>query len=142
MLTAVSAVGSSFAGWIGPAGCNGTVTCTVTMIGNQLVTATFTLNRYALNVIRTGPGNGVVVSDPAGINCGVNCTVTLDHGTLVTLTATPMADSNFIGWSGTSKCSDETVPCVITMTATRNIRADFTRNVRLNYDLYLPILLK
>ena len=142
MLTAVSAVGSSFAGWIGPAGCNGTVTCTVTMIGNQLVTATFTLNRYALNVIRTGPGNGVVVSDPAGINCGVNCTVTLDHGTLVTLTATPMADSNFIGWSGTSKCSDETVPCVITMTATRNIRADFTRNVRLNYELYLPILLK
>ena len=40
VLTAIPAAGSTFAGWSG-AGCSGTGTCTVTMLGDRAVTATF-----------------------------------------------------------------------------------------------------
>jgi hypothetical protein len=51
ILTATSAVGSTFTGWGGA--CSGTGTCQVTMDASKSVTATFTLNIYALKLTKS-----------------------------------------------------------------------------------------
>ena len=64
------------------------------------VTATFTLNRFALSVATSGNGAGTVASTPAGINCDATCAASFVEGTPVTLTATATTGSSFTGWSG------------------------------------------
>ena len=120
-LSAAPASGSTFAGWSG--GCTGSGSCVVTMDAAKSVTATFTLNTYALTVIRAGSGSGTVTSSPAGINCGADCTEAMNHGTMVTLTATPSGGSSFAGWSG-GGCTG-TGTCVTTMTAATSVTATF-----------------
>jgi len=61
---------------------------------------------------------GTVASSPAGIDCGQACAADFPAGTVVTLTATPVAYSNFLGWSG-SGCSGGGT-CVLTVAATTN----------------------
>ncbi len=121
-LTAAAATGSAFTGWSG-GGCSGTATCTVTMTAAITVTAAFTLQQFALNVTRAGNGAGSVVSNPTGIACGGDCTETYDYNTMVVLTATPSTGSTFTGWSGA--CTG-TTPCMVAMTAARNVTATFT----------------
>jgi uncharacterized repeat protein (TIGR02543 family) len=127
-LTATPASGSTFVGWSVP-GCGGT-SCTVTMTGDQTVTATFnaaTVMR-TLTVTKTGSGSGTVTSSPAGISCGAVCTFSFTNGTVVTLTATPAAGSTFDGWGGggggNNTCDDEPT-CTLTMDRSRSISADF-----------------
>jgi len=119
-LTATPSGSAVFAGWSGA--CTGTsTTCTLTMNGPKLVTATFS-NKPVLTVIKTG--RGTVTSSPTGIDCGTDCAEPYNQGTPVTLTATPTdATSTFTGWSG-GGCSG-TSPCVVTMDASKQVTATF-----------------
>ena len=124
-LTATADASANFAGWGGA--CTGTApTCAVTLDQARSVTATFTLNRYALAVTRAGSGSGSVASTPAGIDCGADCTEDYDHGTAVTLTATPAVGSTFLGWTG-GGCTG-TADCVVTLTAVTTVTATFSIN--------------
>ena len=123
-LTATASVGSAFSGWSG-SGCSGTGSCVVTMDAAKNVSATFTLNQYAVTVIKSGTGSGTVTSSPSGINCGADCFELYDHGTTVTLSAVPDAGSTFAGWSGA--CSG-TGPCVVNVTSPTNVTATFVLN--------------
>ncbi len=119
-LTATPVSGSSFTGWSGA--CSGTGTCSVTMDAVKNVTATFTLNTFALNMTKSGTGTGAISSDPAGIDCGTTCTANFNSGSSITLTATPSAGSSFTGWGGA--CTG-TGTCSITMDAVKNVTATF-----------------
>ncbi|MDW8479676.1 MAG: hypothetical protein RML12_07405 [Xanthomonadales bacterium] len=75
-----------------------------------------------MNVSRTGSGFGLVSSSPAGISCGSTCSAAFPGGSTVTLTATPLEGSSFAGWGGDCSGSGG---CVLLMTATRNVSAQF-----------------
>ncbi len=120
-LSAAATPGSTFTGWSG-SGCSGTGACVVTIGATNVVTATFTLQTYALTVTRAGAGTGRITSTPNGISCGTDCAETFDHGTLVTLAASPAVGSTFTGWSGA--CTG-TGSCVVGMTAARAVTATF-----------------
>ncbi len=122
-LSQSASTGSTFAGWSGA--CTGSGTCTVTMDAAKSVTATFTLNTYALTVTPAGTGAGTVTSTPVGINCGIDCSEIYGHGTVVTLAQTASTGSTFAGWSGA--CSG-TGACVVTMDAVKSVTATFTLN--------------
>ena len=101
-LTALPAVGSTFAGWSG-AGCSGIGSCQVTMTAARSVTATFTVMEHLLTIFVPfvfGGGSGTVTSSPVGINCGTDCSESYAFGTVVTLTALPAVGSRFVGWTG------------------------------------------
>lgn len=121
-LTAAAAGDSLFTGWSGE-GCNGTGACIVTMDTAKNVTATFTLQIFALNVTKSGNGSGTVTSNPAGINCGATCSANYNAGTVVTLTAAPTTGSTFTGWTG-SGCSGAGT-CAITIDAAKSVTATF-----------------
>jgi hypothetical protein len=124
-LSASADTGSTFTGWSGE-GCSGTSTCQVTMSQARSVTATFTLNTYALTVSKAGTGTGTVTSSPAGISCGATCSASFDYDTVVTLSASAVTVSTFAGWSGEG-CSG-TGTCQVTMTQARGVTATFTLN--------------
>ena len=111
-LTPTPSVGYSFTSWTGDA--TGTANpLSVTMNANKAITANFTLNTYTLNVTAT---NGSVVKIP-------NQT-TYNHGTSVQLTATPNSGYTFTSWSGDA--TGTTNPLTVSMTANKNITANFT----------------
>jgi hypothetical protein len=114
-VTNTPATGSTFTGWLGA--CSGTGACVVTMNAAKAVTATFTLNSYALATATAGTGAGSVTLDPAG---GI-----YSHGTVVTVAATPATGSTFTGWSGA--CAG-TGSCVVTMDAAKAVTATFGLN--------------
>ncbi|HET6446577.1 MAG TPA: choice-of-anchor Q domain-containing protein [candidate division Zixibacteria bacterium] len=120
-LTASAGTGSTLTGWDGT--CTGTGQCVVSMTAARNVTATFTLDQYLLTVGRDGTGSGSVNSIPAGIDCPADCTELFDYATAVTLTASAGTGSTFTGWVGT--CTGMG-PCVVSMTAARNVTATFT----------------
>jgi hypothetical protein len=114
-LTPNPATGSTFAGWSGDADCSDGI---VSMSGDISCTAQFNLARYALSVIMTGSGTGVVTSSPAGINCGSTCSADFDYLTSVQLTPSPDAGSAFTGWDGDADCSDGEVSMVENLSCT------------------------
>ena len=122
-LSAVADTGSDFTSWNG-AGCS-VGTCLVTMSKARTITATFTLEQYALTVVKSGTGSGTVTSVPVGINCGTGagCQHNFDYNTVVTLTATTDPESNFAGWSGAG-CS-LMGDCVVTINAAETVTATF-----------------
>ena len=73
-LTATADASSTFAGWSGA--CTGT-DCRITLDADDIVTATFALKTFELDVATTGSGGGRVTSSPAGIDCGSTCTACL-----------------------------------------------------------------
>ncbi len=82
---------------------------------------------YLLTVATGGSGSGQVGSDGGGINCvsgsGTACAATYLHDTVVSLTAATLtAKSTFDGWS--QDCSG-VAPCLVAMTADRNVGAAF-----------------
>jgi hypothetical protein len=120
-LTATPASGWSFTGWSG--GCGGSGGCTVTMAGNQAVTATFTQNSYTLTASETG--SGTIASGDGNISCGQTCSASYLSGTQVSLTATPAAGWGFTGWGGACSGTDG---CTVTMNAATSVSATFTQN--------------
>ncbi|MGL4648080.1 MAG: InlB B-repeat-containing protein, partial [Caldilineaceae bacterium] len=112
-LTATAALSSTFAGWSGA--CTGSAACVVTMDQPRAVIATFALKTFALTTNTTGTGGGSIGGLPG--NAGA-----LPWGAQVTLSALADANSTFVGWSGA--CSG-TAPCKVTMTAARQVTAEF-----------------
>jgi YD repeat-containing protein len=130
ILTPVSAVGSSFAGWNGDEDCSD---ATLTMDGNKTCTATFDLiptEQFTLAVNKNGSGSGGITSNPAGINCGSDCTENYDANTPVTLTAVPAAGSKFVAWTGDADCLDG----VVTMDASKTCTAQFSHLLTLTIE--------
>jgi uncharacterized repeat protein (TIGR02543 family) len=118
-LTAAAGAGSTFTGWTGA--CTGTGTCSVTVDAAKSVTATFTLNMYALTVGKSGLGMGTVTG--TGISCGIDCSETVGFGTMITLAASSSPGSTFAGWSG-GGCSG-TGSCTVTVSAATTVTATF-----------------
>ena len=79
-------------------------------------------NAADLKVMKTGLGFGRVSSSDPGINCGTDCDQNYTSAVSFTLTATADPGSEFAGWSG--DCSG-TLPCPVTMSADRSVRAEF-----------------
>ena len=125
-LTATPNQNSAFAGWTG---CDSTSdnTCTVTMVTDKYVYASFSpaSNLRSLTVTRSGSGAGTVASTPIGIDCGSDCTEPYAQGTEVTLAATAGQGSTFTGWSG-GGCSG-TGTCVVAMNNDTMVDAVFAR---------------
>jgi hypothetical protein len=76
-----------------------------------------------LGVSVWGTGGGTVMSGIGAIKCPSACAASIELGRQVTLYATPTAGSSFAGWSG--DCTGK-APCVLQMTASRNVTAMFT----------------
>lgn len=117
-LTATPDPSSLFTGWHGA--CTGTGNCTVTMNGDQQVTATFT-RKPTIEYSRLGSGSGTVTFSP-GETCGDNCSPYYAAGTSVALTATPDAGSVFAGWRGACAGAGS---CTLTMDADKVVAAQF-----------------
>ena len=84
----------------------------------------------SLTVSKTGGGTGTLTSVPDGINCGADCLESYNQNLVVALTATPNADSIFMGWSGNADCADGAV----TMDVSKICTATFTL-IPLTYTL-------
>lgn len=112
LLTAAPNVSSEFAGWIGSPTGNST---SVIMIGDQKVTATFTLKTVTLTV--TPIGRGSVNLDNTG---------PYHWGDLVQLNATPSGGWSFLGWSGDMSGSSN--PATISLNGSKTVNATFTSN--------------
>jgi hypothetical protein len=110
-LTATPDANRSFAGWSGD--LNGTASpITITLTGDNVVTATFILNQANLTINKVGNGTvSQVPVPPYGV------------GDVVTLTAIPDAGWNFAGWSG--DLSGTTSPTTITLNGNRVVTATF-----------------
>ena len=122
-LTGTPDEGAEWGGW-GDA-CSGTATtCTVTMDSDKTVSASIAAaGERVLTVQKTGAGK--VTSAPSGIDCGTTCTKTYAQDEEVTLTATPDLNSEFLGWTGATGCTDTTT-CTVTMDASKTVEAEFT----------------
>ena len=111
ILTAQAPAGSVFAGWSG--GCSGTGICTVNLLADAIVTATFNNAPPPTRTVTvTVDGAGSVSSTPAGITCpSVACTAQISVSSQVTLTPNLTPGSVFAGWSG-GGCSSTGV-CIV-----------------------------
>lgn len=121
-LAATAAAGSSFVAWSGA--CTGSGACNVTMSAAQTVNAQFDLvvvPSFLLTVSKSGTGSGTVTG--TGIACGADCSESVAQNTVVVLTATPLAGSTFIGWSG-SGCAG-VLTCSVTVSAAAAVTAQF-----------------
>ncbi len=102
---------------------------------NHQINATFiykTTNSstHSLSISKKGTGRGTVNNSPEGS--------TFNDDTAVTITATPDADSIFVGWSGA--CVSNDPQCTITMSSDMSLTATFDDKPSLNYKNYLPII--
>ncbi len=68
---------------------------------------------------------GLIASVPLGIFCGRDCTETYETGTVVTLFAVAKSGSRFARWTGAR--SGSKALCILTMNASKNVRAQFVR---------------
>ena len=122
-LNAIGNNGWTFDSWSG--GITGIVNPqTITVDGNENVTATFNQNPYTLgvNII----GSGLVTKDPYATN--------YSYGTEVTLIPTPGEGWSFSEWSGDCTGSGS---CVVTINDDINVAAIFTPN---SYTLGVSVI--
>ncbi len=119
-LTAIPSDGYAFAGWGGDV--SGTsLTTTVVMSADKLVTATFVPATYTLTTTAS-PTEGGSVSG-AG---------TYSYNSSATLTASAVAGYTFTGWSGDTTASDTTI--TVLMNANKNIVANFAAYTTLRIE--------
>jgi hypothetical protein len=129
-LDTTPATGSAFAGW-SSAYCSGTAPCTIPVSSPQSVMANFTSVQPLFVTVN---GVGSITSSPPGIDCPSQCAANFNQDTSVTLTAVPPSGYSFTGWSGA--CTG-TGSCVVTMSASQSVAADFTTN---QYSSAAPFL--
>jgi uncharacterized repeat protein (TIGR02543 family) len=87
------------------------------VIANHMITATYAINTYTLNVNVGSGGSSVDISPPSG---------PYTHGTSVTLTPHENTGYHFNNWSGSLNGSAN--PATITMDGNKNITANFAIN--------------
>lgn len=121
-LTAKAASGSKFMGWSGA--CKGLGTCSVKMVGDVQVAATFEKIPYTLSYVRSGNGSGQVAIANTGQVCSTSCKQSFPSGTTVRLSASPAAGSSFAGWAGACR---GTGACTVTLKAATTVSANFRR---------------
>lgn len=113
-VTATPSIGYRFDSWSGDlSGTNNPAS--VTMNGNKSVTASFS-QITTFHTLATSATNGLISSDPFG---GIHY-----EGTSVTLTAVPALGYKFQSWGG--DLSGTTNPATVTMTANKNVTANFS----------------
>jgi hypothetical protein len=127
-ITATPTGGSSFGGWSGA--CAGAAACALTLNGATAVNATATfiapvpqLKLKVANVFTAGHGGSV---SGGGINCmsaGVCNAIYTQSTQTFTLTASPNAESTFVGWGG--DCSGATPQCTLNEMTAHNVTATF-----------------
>jgi hypothetical protein len=113
-LTATADSGNKFEGWTGCPVVEGSK-CKVTMSSAKSVEAEFAaIEKFKLDVTKSGTGSGTVTSSPVGINCGATCSAEFEEGKGVTLTASASLGSEFVEWEG---CDAEpsATKCEVTM---------------------------
>jgi len=115
-----------FAAWSGD--CAGTGACELTMGEDHEVSASFEEDpKFALDLIKSGSGQGIVKSHPSGVLCGYAChtlTASFYEGEEVLLEVSAIGKgSAFKGWSG-GGCSG-TGTCAVTMSEAKSIEAEF-----------------
>lgn len=80
-----------------------------------------------IEIVKSGPGTGVVFSDPFCIDCGKICRVPIGYGTELALVASASYFSVFDHWEGTI-CGDfGASDCIFTVTSSASITAVFDR---------------
>lgn len=119
--------GSAVAGWSPNCTVLSPTECEITISGDVSVNAIFDQTE-SLSVATSGSGTGTVTSNdnPQTIDCGsagTACSASYDEGDTVTLTATPDADSLFLGWSGT--CTNTIGDCTVPLDQAQSVDADF-----------------
>jgi Divergent InlB B-repeat domain len=123
-LHAVPDADSKLVAWTGPdCAAAGTGDCTLRLLTDVEIGATFAVKSFVLDVAHVGNGGGTVTSAPDGIECGSNCTATLELGATTTLTAVADGNSTFLGWTG-GDCTG-TGSCVVQMSADTHVQAAF-----------------
>lgn len=80
-----------------------------------------------VQVSKSGPGTGTVVSDPPGIQCGATCSFRFDGGRKVRLLSRPDGPSFHAGWSG--MCAG-TGPCEVTLNGPAQVGVRFEKKAR------------
>src|SRR5438105_2621223 len=126
-LNAAPVSGWLFQGWGGA--CSGTGACSLTMSGNQSVSASFSLATYTLSVSVVGTPSSRVTSSSAAIDCGSSCSATFTAGTQVTLIATADNAWGLAGWGGA--CGG-IGGCSVTVSADTSVSATFM-------PLFMPV---
>ena len=129
-LSATAAAGFVFNGWSvngNVSVCGSSPSCTLSVIADTGVTATFdpAPSTFNLTTLPAGSGSGTVTSGDGKINCGATCSASYADNSTVTLTATAARNSVFNGWSG-GGCSG-TGACTLTIHATTNVSATFNK---------------
>lgn len=120
-LKATANAGWHFIGWSGDTTTTSD-TLAIEMNGNRTVTAAFDTNRIlTVNVT----GNGSVTRNP---NQGIYST-----GQIVGLKAVPDSGWHFIGWSGDTTATADTI--AIAMNSNRSVTATFTQNLILTTNI-------
>lgn len=123
-LTATPDSGSNFLGW-NDNNCGKTPTCKLTV--NSLALRNITANFQpapTLTIVKSGAGNGTVVSLPVGIYCGTQCTTNFQSSQQVTLFPLPAQGSLFFKWNGACTGSGS---CLISMDAAKSVTAVFKK---------------
>jgi hypothetical protein len=132
-LVAVPGEGSVFDGWsdglTGEVLCDAPAACTVGMLSDRVVTATFTkLHTLTVGILAQGGlgGTGTIYSTPAGIACRFgagmsgSCSATFSEGTFVTLRAVVDPGRSFFGgYAG--DCTDRDLECSLLMMSDKHV---------------------
>ncbi|NLD95195.1 MAG: hypothetical protein GX639_21300 [Fibrobacter sp.] len=133
-LTASKASGYDFSNWSGSA--SGTsISTTVTMYGNESVTANFTVHvlpKFTLTTTVQPSAGGSITLSPSG--------GTYDSGTVITLTASNASGYDFSNWSGSA--SGTSISATVTMTGNKSVTANFSIqqvSITLTNKLMLPV---
>lgn len=119
-LTATAGANYFFEGWSGA--CSGNNNCSVTMTGNEKLSAMFTPGE-TLAVSISGSGAGTVTSNPPGINCPTTCSAVFPQDTNVTLSESAGSNDVFSSWTGA--CSG-TADCSVTLSGADSVTANFS----------------
>ena len=114
-ITATPATGHTFAGWTGAGvAATNSATTTVSMTQDRNVSASFTINSYALTL---AVGTGGTVSGSG----------TYTHGSDANITATPATGYKFTGWTGSGAADANAASTTVSMTQARSLTANFTK---------------